>query len=125
MQVTTGPPDAVARIRELLANTKYLPLDKLHAFLTTKEGFATEEIDSAVEVLITTEGAIKGPTSKWLWRSEKDRADAIRKQEARKVRDEAREKRKALRKAIPHSFDFSLLNPGYTTVSGQPHRAFT
>jgi hypothetical protein len=29
------------------------------------------------------------------------------------------------RAAIPHPFDFSLLNPGYTTVSGQPQRART
>jgi hypothetical protein len=29
------------------------------------------------------------------------------------------------RAAIPHPFDFSLLNPGYTTVSEQPQRAFT
>jgi hypothetical protein len=98
--LTTGPPDAVTRIRELLANAKYLPLDKLRAFLTTKEGFADGVVDTAVEALIRNEGAIIGPTGKWLWRSEKARADAIKKQAAHKARDEARDKRKAIRRAI-------------------------
>jgi len=97
---TTTHADALARFRELVPSwtSGPLPLEKLHKVLG-KEGFGTEAIDGLVAILID-EGAVKSPNDKVLYPSEKARVDYLKQDAAAKLRVAAREKRKALRKAI-------------------------
>jgi len=63
------------------------------------DGFDDDAVDSLIEHLVSA-GAVKSPSGQALYPSEVGRSQYLKKRAAAKVREEAREKRKAIRRAI-------------------------